>query len=137
MARKAFSIIFAFLLSACAIPQIGNAPTSNPIVQIQNLILNDAQASLDLANSQSDKIASICYQGIVDHIKSSGITSINPPDSHPHLIWDFQTVRGFNHTIGNGIPDDLLIACSPLAESAKLDILKLMIGFSGPIKMVP
>ena len=96
---------------------------SNIYSKIQNAALDDLVYADGLAVSVGDTVAHGCWQAWITQIKLEQSANSAPPPP-VHLITDVQRLLNMNRALA---PDGALaVACSPLANRMKLDVLGLL-----------
>jgi hypothetical protein len=96
---------------------------SNIYSKIQNAALDDLVYADGLAVSVGDTVAHGCWQAWITQIKLEQSANSAPPPP-VHLIADVQRLLNMNRALA---PDGALaVACSPLANRMKLDVLGLL-----------
>lgn len=102
---------------------------SQLLSQLQAMSLADLQSAQADAVAQKDTVASGCYGAIIT-IVSAQQAALNAQSNltSPHLVTDFQHVRDFAKALQSDSP--LSVACAPLANEVKMDVLNLVAGIT-------
>jgi len=154
--NKLFIIIILFLISGPAFAQLrkpqitGNivedtkanlgissgkaAPSPDLISKIQQVALADLEAASADAKATGDTVAAPCYDAWITLIKAQqSVNAGSMPD--PHVITFFQRDRDLVNALRPGSP--MKVACAPLAEELKQDVLTLLSKIAGGALTMP
>lgn len=104
------------------------------ISKIQQVALADLQAATADAKATGDTIASNCYDAWIGLITAQQ-SAQGAAMPEPHVITSFQRQRDLINALRPGSP--LKVACSPLAEELKADVLTLLSKIAGGALTLP
>lgn len=109
--------------------------TANAVVaKIQKATLQDLQVADQIAVAQGDQIAHACWGAWIDFVKREQAVLLDAkgdpiPLPTVHLLTDLQRVRGLLQALQPTSP--LSVACAPLANSVKMDVIGLLTKAAG------
>ena len=124
--RILLPIIAASTLASCgmnpAFAQPKPRPPANLIEQIRAVALADLQAASTEAKAMNDAVAAQCYDAWIAFAEARQTTLGS--GASPGVVTTFQRARDFVNAIrpGSGIK----VACAPLAEELKQDVIGLL-----------
>jgi hypothetical protein len=102
-------------------------PPASVIEQIRSVVLDDLRTASTEAKAMNDTIAAQCYDAWIAFAEARQTTLSN--GGNPGVVTKFQRARDFVNAMrpGSGIK----IACAPLAEELKSDVIGLLGKIAG------
>lgn len=100
-----------------------NGISGDIISKIQSVALADLEAASADAKATGDTVSAPCYDAWIKLITAQQTAqAVGMPD--PHLITSFQRTRDLVNALRPGSP--MKVACAPLAEELKQDVIALL-----------
>lgn len=111
--------------------------TPDLITKIQQVAIADLRTASADAKATGDTVAAPCYDAWITLIEAQQSAQAAAPSdpSLPHVIATFQRDRDLVNALRPGSP--MKVACAPLAEELKQDVLTLLSKIAGGVLTVP
>lgn len=123
------------------LPGAGNVSTTKAtpdlITKIQQVAVADLKTASADAKATGDTVAAPCYDAWITLIEAQQAAQASAPSdpSVPHVITTFQRDRDLVNALRPGSP--MKVACAPLAEELKQDVMTLLSKIAGGVLTVP
>lgn len=110
-------------------PLIGSATSTNLLQALDDKLLPDLLYAKKLSDASGNKITGTCYQAWIDIIqkRKTAVTNADgtPMDlPQPRIITDFEKAVELRNALQP--ESDFMIACSPVANMVKQDMIKFI-----------